>query len=330
MALFAKDVGIDLGTANTLVYVKGKGVTVNEPSIVAYDEYSKKIFAVGEAAKEMVGRASRDVSVIKPMKDGVIADFTMTEAMLRYFVKKAQSKNFLFGPRVCVCVPSEVTEVERRAVEDVVKSAGARKCFILDEPMAAAVGADLAVEKPSGCMVADIGGGTTEVAVISLGGMVTNRSVPVAGNFLDAAIAAYVRKEFNLFIGEATAENIKIELGSALPYDGSQQMAVTGRDLLSGLPKSIEISQDAVREAMAEGVGAIVDAILQVLEKTPPELSADVMENGIVLSGGGANIRNLDRLITRETGIRAVVAQNPLECAVLGTGKALGAVRYFS
>lgn len=330
MALFAKDVGIDLGTANTLVYVKGKGVTVNEPSIVAYDEYTKKIFAVGGEAKEMVGRASRDVTIIKPMKDGVIADFTMTEAMLRYFVKKAQSKNFLFGPRVCVCVPSEVTEVERRAVEDVVKSAGARKCFIIDEPMAAAIGAELDVGKPSGCMVADIGGGTTEVAVISLGGMVTNRSVPVAGNFLDAAIVSFVRKEFNLFIGDATAEKIKIELGSALPYDDSQQMAVTGRDLLSGLPKSIEISPDAVRDAMAEGVGAIVDAIKQVLEKTPPELSADVIVNGIVLSGGGAQIRNLDRLITMETGIKAVVAQNPLECAVMGTGKALGAFRYFS
>lgn len=330
MALFAKDVGIDLGTANTLVYVKGKGVTVNEPSIVAYDEYTKKIFAVGEEAKEMVGRASRDVTIIKPMKDGVIADFTMTEAMLRYFVKKAQSKNFLFGPRVCVCVPSEVTEVERRAVEDVVKSAGARKCFIIDEPMAAAIGAELDVGKPSGCMVADIGGGTTEVAVISLGGMVTNRSVPVAGNFLDAAIVSFVRKEFNLFIGDATAEKIKIELGSALPYDDSQQMAVTGRDLLSGLPKSIEISPDAVRDAMAEGVSAIVDAIKQVLEKTPPELSADVIVNGIVLSGGGAQIRNLDRLITMETGIKAIVAQNPLECAVMGTGKALGAFRYFS
>ncbi|HIV03027.1 MAG TPA: rod shape-determining protein [Candidatus Aphodoplasma excrementigallinarum] len=323
MALFAKDIGIDLGTANTLVHVKGKGIVVREPSVVAIDKTTNKVLAVGNAAKEMIGRTPGNIVAIRPMKDGVIADFDITQAMLRSFIKAVSSSGSIMKPRVVVCIPSGITEVEKRAVEEAVLQAGAREAYLMEEPMAASIGAGLPVEEPTGCMVVDIGGGTSEVAVISLGGIVTSRSVRVAGDALDSAIVAYIKKEYNLMIGDRTGEQIKLAIGSAYPEETEHTMEIRGRDLVTGLPKNITITQEEIRGALDEPITAIVDAIKFTLEKTPPELSADIMDRGIMLTGGGALIRGLDKLITRETGIPVYVAEDPLDCVALGTGKVL-------
>lgn len=323
MALFAKDIGIDLGTANTLVHVKGKGIVVREPSVVAIDKASNKVLAVGNAAKDMIGRTPGNIVAIRPMKDGVIADFDITQAMLRSFIRAVSSSGSIMKPRVVVCIPSGITEVEKRAVEEAVLQAGAREAYLMEEPMAASIGAGLPVEEPTGSMVVDIGGGTSEVAVISLGGIVTSRSVRVAGDALDGAIVAYIKKEYNLMIGDRTGEQIKLSIGSAYPEDNEQSMEIRGRDLVTGLPKNIQITQEEIREALSEPITSIVDAIKFTLEKTPPELSADIMDRGITLTGGGAMIKGLDKLITRETGIPVYVAENPLDCVALGTGKVL-------
>lgn len=323
MAIFAKDIGIDLGTANTLVHVKGKGIVVREPSVVAIDKATNKVLAVGNAAKDMIGRTPGNIVAIRPMKDGVIADFDITQAMLRSFIKAVSSSGSIMKPRVVVCIPSGITEVEKRAVEEAVLQAGAREAYLMEEPMAASIGAGLPVEEPTGSMVVDIGGGTSEVAVISLGGIVTSRSVRVAGDALDSAIVAYIKKEYNLMIGDRTGEQVKLAIGSAYPEETEHTMEIRGRDLVTGLPKNITISQEEIRGALDEPITAIVDAIKFTLEKTPPELSADIMDRGIMLTGGGAMIRGLDKLITRETGIPVYVAEDPLDCVALGTGKVL-------
>lgn len=323
---FTKDMGIDLGTANTLVFIKGKGIIIREPSVVAIDKFSKQVLAVGEEAKKMIGRTPGNIVAIRPLKDGVIADFDVTQEMLKYFIRKATQKKSLFQPRVVVCVPSGVTEVEKRAVEEATIQAGAKDAFLIEEPMAAAIGAGLPVQEPTGSMVVDIGGGTTEVAVISLGGIVTSKSIRVGGDELDNYIVNYVKKEYSLMIGERTAEEVKIEIGSAMDSNELGSMDIRGRDLVSGLPKTISISSREINEALREPVNNIIDAIKSTLEKTPPELSSDVMEMGIVLTGGGALLHNLDKLVTIETGIPVRVADSPLDCVALGTGKALESI----
>jgi rod shape-determining protein MreB len=323
---FTKDMGIDLGTANTLVFIKGKGIIIREPSVVAIDKFSKQVLAVGEEAKKMIGRTPGNIVAIRPLKDGVIADFDVTQEMLKYFIRKATQKKSLFQPRVVVCVPSGVTEVEKRAVEEATIQAGAKDAFLIEEPMAAAIGAGLPVQEPTGSMVVDIGGGTTEVAVISLGGIVTSKSIRVGGDELDNYIVNYVKKEYSLMIGERTAEEVKIEIGSAMDSNELGAMDIRGRDLVSGLPKTISISSREINEALKEPVNNIIDAIKSTLEKTPPELSSDVMEMGIVLTGGAALLHNLDKLVTIETGIPVRVADSPLDCVALGTGKALESI----
>lgn len=319
---FGHDIGIDLGTANTLVYLKGKGIILREPSVVAINKNTNEVLKVGDEAKEMIGRTPGNVVAIRPLRDGVIADFEVTQAMLRYFIKKAYPGG-LFKPRVVVCIPSGVTEVEKRAVEDAVLTAGGKNAYLIEEPMAAAIGAGLPVSEPTGSMVVDIGGGTSEVAVISYGGIVSSQSLRVAGDELDSAIIAYIRKEYNLMTGERTAEQIKWQIGSAFPYEGESEMEVRGRDLVSGLPKNIVISSAEVRNALSEPIMEIVDAIKATLEKTPPELAADVMNRGITLTGGGGLIRGLDLLISKETGMPVYVAENALDCVVRGTGKVI-------
>ncbi|MCH5185398.1 MAG: rod shape-determining protein [Oscillospiraceae bacterium] len=324
MAVFAKDIGIDLGTANTLVHMKGKGIIVREPSVVAIDKNENRVLAVGNEAKEMLGRTPGNIVAIRPMKDGVIADFDITQEMIKYFIKKAYSgSKRIFKPRVVVCIPSGITDVEKRAVEESVIEAGAKDVCLIEEPMAAAIGANLPVEEASGSMVVDIGGGTTEVAVISLGGIVTSKSIRIAGNALDNSIISFIKKEYNLNIGDRTAEEIKITTGSAYKYNNESNYNVRGRDMVSGLPKNIEISAAEIREAMSENISEMVEAIKFTLEKTPPELASDIMESGIVLTGGGALIRGLDKLIEQCTGIPVYIADNPLDCVALGTGKAL-------
>ena len=320
---FNRDIGIDLGTANTLVYVKGKGIVIREPSVVAVDVKNEVVLAVGSEAKEMIGRTPGSISAVRPLKDGVIADFDVTSEMLKYFIKKAMQSSFLGRPRVIVCIPSGVTEVERRAVDEAVRNAGAKDVDLITEPMAAAIGAGLHVEEAAGCMVVDIGGGTSEVAVISLGDIVTSCSVRTAGDDFDEAIISYIKKKYNLLIGERTAESIKITLGSAYPGGEENTMEVKGRNQLDGLPKNIVISSEEVREALADPVSSIVDAIRSTLESTPPELSADIIDNGIMLTGGGALLRSLDVLISRETGMPVHIAEDPLDCVVNGTGKCL-------
>ena len=320
---FNRDIGIDLGTANTLVYVQGKGIVMREPSVVAVDVKKEEVMAVGSEAKEMIGRTPGSISAVRPLKDGVIADFEVTSAMLRYFIKRALRNTLFSRPRLIVCIPSGVTEVELRAVKEASRNAGAREVELIVEPMAAAIGAGLDVSDASGCMIVDIGGGTSEVAVISLGDIVTAQSVRVAGDDFDEAIISYIKKKFNLLIGERTAEELKIKLGSAFPYEDETTMDVKGRNLVDGLPKNIVISAEEVREALADPVGAIVDAVKSTLERTPPELSADIIDNGIMLTGGGALLRGLDMLINRETGMPVHVAENPLDCVVNGTGKCL-------
>ncbi len=323
MLFLNRDIGIDLGTANTLVYVRGKGIVMREPSVVAVDVKKDEVMAVGSEAKEMIGRTPGSISAVRPLKDGVIADFEVTSAMLRYFIRRAVRYTPFNRPRLIVCIPSGVTEVERRAVIEAAQNAGARQVELIEEPMAAAIGAGLEVAEATGCMVVDIGGGTSEVAVISLGDIVTAQSVRVAGDDFDEAIISYIKKKYNLLIGERTAEDLKVQLGSAFPYEDESTMDVKGRNLVDGLPKNIVISAEEVREALADPVGAIVDAVKSTLERTPPELSADIIDNGIMLTGGGALLRGLDMLINRETGMPVHVAEDPLDCVVNGTGKCL-------
>lgn len=324
--MFGKDMGIDLGTANTLVYVRGKGIVVNEPSVVAVNTNTNEVLAVGNEAKEMIGRTPGNIVAIRPVKDGVIADFAVTQAMLRYFIDKAYTRS-LFGPkpRVIVCVPSGVTEVEKRAVVEATIAAGARdrEAYLIEEPMAASIGAGLPVEEPTGTMIVDIGGGTSEVAVISLGGIVTSTSLRVAGDELDSYIAAYIKKEYNLAIGDRTAEEIKLTIGSAYPKDVLEEMDIRGRDLVTGLPKTATITSDEMLKAIHDPIHEIIDTIKQTLESTPPELAADIMESGITLTGGGALLPGLDRLIAEETGMPVNVAEEPLNCVVKGTGMVL-------
>ena len=321
--LFSRDIGIDLGTANTLVYMKGKGIVMREPSVVAMDVKENMVMAVGSEAKEMIGRTPGSISAVRPLKDGVIADFDVTSDMLKYFIRTAVHSTVFSRPRVVICIPSGVTEVERRAVDEAARNAGAKAVELVEEPMAAAIGAGLQVNEAAGCMVVDIGGGTSEVAVISLGDIVTKCSVRTAGDDFDEAIISYIKKKYNLLIGERTAEDIKIRIGSAFPYEDETTMDVKGRNLVDGLPKNITISSEEVREALADPVSAIVDAIRSTLESTPPELSADIIDNGIMLTGGGAMLRGLDVLVSRETGMPVHVAENPLDCVAIGTGKCL-------
>jgi rod shape-determining protein MreB len=323
MGFFARDIGIDLGTANTLVHVKGRGIVVREPSVVAVNAKTNEVLAVGEAAKEMIGRTPGNIVAIRPMKDGVIADFDVTQSMIRHFIKKAISYGVFSKPRVVICVPSGVTEVEKRAVEDATLQAGAKEAYLIEEPMAAAIGANLPVEEPSGSMVVDIGGGTSEVAVISLGGIVTSKSLRIAGDELDDAIAHYIKKEYSLMIGERSAEQIKIKIGGAFPKTKEEKMGIRGRDLITGLPKNIEITSSEINEALKEPVNSIIDSIKFTLEKTPPELASDIMDRGIMLTGGGALLDGLDKLIMQETGMPVTIAENPLDCVALGTAKVL-------
>lgn len=321
-----RDIGIDLGTANTLVHVKGKGIVVREPSVVAINKDTNEVLAVGDDAKQMLGRTPGNIVAIRPMKDGVIADYDITQKMIRYFIQKSCSKTGFFKPRVIVCIPSGVTEVEKRAIEEAVVQAGAREAYLIEEPMAAAIGAGLPVEEPMGSMIVDIGGGTSEVAVISLGGIVTSVSLRKAGDELDDSIIQYVKKTKNLLIGERTAEEIKMKLGSAYDEGAEESMEVRGRDLVLGLPKTIPLTTAEVREALKEPVEAIIDAIKATLEKTPPELAADIMEKGIVLTGGGALLRGLDKLVAFETGMPVNIAENPLDCVASGTGIVLNEI----
>ncbi|NJD03211.1 MAG: rod shape-determining protein, partial [Ruminiclostridium sp.] len=318
-----KDIGIDLGTANTLVHVKGRGIVVREPSVVAINKKTNTILAVGDEAKNMIGRTPGDIVAIRPMKDGVIADFDVTQSMLKYFIKKAFSGGFMSKPRVVICVPSGVTEVEKRAVEEATLQAGAKEAYLIEEPMAAAIGSNLPVEEPSGSMIVDIGGGTSEVAVISLGGIVTSKSLRIAGDEFDEAIVHYVKKEYNLMIGERTAEAIKMTIGAAYPKPKDEYMEVRGRDLITGLPKNLSISSAEIIEALKEPINSIVDSIKYTLEKTPPELASDIMDRGIMLAGGGALLSGLDKLIKEETGMSVTVAENPLDCVAIGAGKVL-------
>jgi rod shape-determining protein MreB len=324
--LFSNDLAIDLGTANTLTFVRGKGIVSNEPSVVAVQRTgngTKKVLAVGKQAKEMIGRTPGNITAVRPMKDGVIADFEVTEAMLKYFISRVHNRQTLVKPRIVIGVPSGITEVEKRAVRDSALAAGAREVYLLEEPMAAAIGAGLPVTEPSGNMIVDIGGGTTEVAVISLSGIVTARSIRVAGDKMDEAIVAYIKRKYNLLIGDRTAESIKKKVGNAFPPDEVETMEIKGRDLVAGVPKTLTINGDEIREALAEPVAAIVEAVKSVLERTPPELAADIVDRGIVLTGGACQLRNLDVLIREQTGLPVMVSESP-ECAVvLGTGKAL-------
>ena len=320
---FNRDIGIDLGTANTLVYMKGKGIVMREPSVVAVDKKNETVMAVGSEAKEMIGRTPGSIQAMRPLKDGVIADFDVTAEMLKHFIRSAVRSTVFNRPRVIVCIPSGVTEVERRAVDEAAHSAGAKEVELIEEPMAAAIGAGLKVEDAAGSMVVDIGGGTSEVAVISLGDIVNSCSVRTAGDDFDEAIVSYIKKKYNLLIGERTAENIKISIGSAFPYEDESVLEVKGRNLVDGLPKNITDTSEEIRESLADPVSAIVDAIRSTLERTPPELSADIINNGIMLTGGGALLRGLDVLINRETGMPVHVAENPLDCVAVGTGKCL-------
>jgi rod shape-determining protein MreB len=323
---FSRDMGIDLGTANTLVHVRGRGIMLREPSVVAIDRDTKKVLAVGEGAKRMLGRTPGSIVALRPLKDGVIADFEQTEKMLRYFIDKVTRRSLLSAPRVVVGIPSGVTEVERRAVLDATRKAGAKEAYVIEEPMAAAIGAGLPIVEPTGSMIVDIGGGTTEVAVISLGGIVTSRSIRIAGDELDEAIVAYVRRTYNLYIGDRMAEDAKFAVGSAFPSDEQRTMDVRGRDLLSGLPRSATITLDETRDAIQEPLNAIVEAVKVTLETCPPELAADIMERGIVLAGGGALLHGLDRLISRETSMPVHIAEDPLSCVVIGTGRVLESI----
>lgn len=322
--MFSKDIGIDLGTANTLVYLKGKGIVANEPSVVAINQSTGEVLAVGDEAKQMIGRTPGTISAVRPMKDGVIADFEVTQVMIKKFIAKASNSNSLFfKPMVIICIPSGVTEVEKRAVEEAGIQAGAKEVYMVYEPMAAAIGAGLPVGEPTGSMIVDIGGGTSEVAVISLGGIVICNSLRVAGDAFDAAIVNFVKKEYSLQIGDRTAEEIKINIGSAYPFEGEGYMEVKGRDLVSGLPKISKIKAEEIRTALFDPVNEIIECIKVTLEKTPPELAADIMERGIMLAGGGALLRGLDKIIELETKINVNIAEMPLNGVIRGIGKIL-------
>ena len=326
-----KDLGIDLGTANTLVFVKGKGIVLREPSVVAINTETKKIVAVGNDAKNMIGRTPGNIVAMRPMRDGVIADYETTATMMKYFIRQAAKAKGSFSgkPYVMVCVPSGITAVEQRAVLDATREAGARDAYPIEEPFAAAIGANLPVWEPTGSMVVDIGGGTTEVAVISLGGIVASNSIRIAGDNFDESIVNYIRKTYNLLIGERTAETIKVEIGSAGDTDEIENMEIRGRDLLTGLPKTIEITAEEISGALHDTVYSIIDAVKNTLENTPPELAADIMDRGIVLAGGGALLRNLDNVISDETKMPVLIAEEPLDCVAIGTGKALDNINLF-
>jgi len=320
---FSNDIAIDLGTANTLVYIKGNGIVLNEPSVVAVDQKTKKVYAVGAEAKAMIGKTPNHIVAIRPLKDGVIADFEITEVMLREFIRKAQKKRFFIRPRIVIAVPSGITEVERRAVTDSAQNAGAREVYLLSEPVASAIGVGLPVDKPSGNMVIDIGGGTTEIAVIALNGIVTDMSIRIAGDEMDEAIVLHIKKAYNLLIGDQTAEHVKMVIGSATKLKKEEEMEIKGRDLVSGIPKTLKISSAEVREALAEPVSQIVAAVKTTLEQTPPELAADIVDRGIVMTGGGSLLRGLDILLKEETNLPINVVEDPLTCVVLGCGKVL-------
>ncbi|MBM3449707.1 MAG: rod shape-determining protein [Armatimonadetes bacterium] len=323
LSRFSRDMGIDLGTANTLVYVRREGVVLREPSVVARRVEDGLVLAVGDEAKKMIGRTPADIQATRPLRDGVIADFDTTAAMLAYFIRSGMRGRSLFKPRVIVGVPSGVTEVEKRAVIDATIRAGAREAYLIEEPMAAAIGAGLPVSEPVGSMVVDIGGGTTEVAVISLGGIVSSKSIRIGGDEMDEAIIQYARKAYNLLVGERTAEEIKIQIGSAYPLREEKAVDVRGRDLVSGLPRTVRMTSVEIRESMAEPIATIVSAVKQTLERTPPELSADIVDNGIVMAGGGSLLQGLDRLLADETGMPVTLTGDPLDAVVLGTGRAL-------
>lgn len=322
--VLTKDMGIDLGTANSSVYMKGKGIILHEPSVVAIQRDTGQVLAVGEEAKQMIGRTPGNIVAIRPMKDGVIADFDTTQSMLRYFITKAlKKKPYLVRPRVVVCVPSGVTAVEERAVREAAMQAGAREAYLIEEPMAAAIGAGLPVHEPTGNMIVDIGGGTSEVAVISLGGIVTSQSIRIGGDEMDEAIIQHIKRTYNLMVGERTSEEIKIKIGTAYPFPDEETFEVRGRDLVTGLPKTVQITSKEVYKALSEPVSAILEAIKVTLEKTPPELAADVMDRGIVMAGGGSLLRGLDLLVSEETGMPVHIAEEPLFCVAFGTGKVL-------
>jgi len=323
LGMFSNDLAIDLGTANTLVYAKGRGIISSEPSVVAVDTVKHRVRAVGKEAKSMLGRTPGSITAVRPLRDGVIADFEIAEAMLRYFIQKAHNRSTLLRPRIVISVPSGITEVEKRAVRESALSASAREVYLIEEPMAAAIGAGLPITEPSGNMIIDIGGGTTEVAIISLSGIVYANSVRVGGDKMDEAILNYVKRKYNLLIGERTAERIKIEIGSAYPSDEQKSMIVKGRDLVAGVPKTLEIHAEDIREAIQEPVNAIVEATKIALERTPPELAADIADKGIVLSGGGALLQNLDILLREETGLPIMLAEDPFTAVVMGCGRCL-------
>jgi len=317
------DIGVDLGTANVLVYIKGKGIVLREPSVVAIDSDTNTVLAIGEEARAMIGRTPGNIVAIRPLRDGVIADYDTTESMLRHFIQKVAGKRFLFKPRIMVCIPSGVTTVEKRAVLEAAMQAGAKNTYLIEEPLAAALGAGLDISEPFGSMVVDIGGGTTDVAVLSLGGIVVSESIKMGGDKFDEALVRYVKKEYNVIIGERTAETIKVNIGTALANGRNESMEIRGRDLLSGLPKSLTITSKETLEALSESVSLIVQRVKSVLESTPPELSSDIMDRGIIMTGGGSMLYGLDKLIQQETGIPTYLAEDPLSCVALGTGKAL-------
>jgi rod shape-determining protein MreB and related proteins len=328
LGMFSSDMGIDLGTASTLVYMKGEGIVLCEPSVVAIEAGTSNVLAVGEEAKRMLGRTPGNIIAIRPMRDGVIADFEITESMLRYFIKKVHNSRRLVRPRVVIAVPSGITEVEKRAVKDSALHAGAREVYMLEEPVAASIGVGLPIQEPSGNMVIDIGGGTTEMAVISLAGVVFSKSIRIGGDEMDDAIINYLKRTYNLMIGERTAEEIKIRIGSGYPLEEELTMEVRGRDLVAGLPKMITITSEEIREALAEPIAQIIEAVRITLERTPPELSADLIEKGLILAGGGCLLRGLDKLIAEETGLPVHLADDPLTAVALGTGKVLSELKY--
>jgi len=333
MSLFGfitNDIGIDLGTANTLVYVKDQGIVLNEPSVVAVEKRTNKVLAIGIAAKEMIGRTPYDIVAIRPLKDGVIADFEITEKMLSDFIRRVVKHRYLMKPRIVISVPSGITEVEKRAVRDSAENAGAREVYLLPEPMAAAIGVGLPVDQPSGSMIIDIGGGTSEIAVIALNGIVNNTSIRIAGDELDESILIYLKKNYNLLIGERTAEEVKCKIGSAYPLEKEETMEIKGRDLVAGVPKTMKVSSNQIREAMAEPISAIIEAVRLALEQTPPELASDILDRGIIMTGGGALLRGFDKRLRQETNLPVIVADDPLTCVVRGTGKCIENFRGFS
>ena len=326
---FSNDIGIDLGTANTLVYVRGQGIVLNEPSVVAVEVSTGKILAIGSEARRMLGRTPSEISAIRPLKDGVIADFEVTERLLSDFIRRVVRHKFLMKPRVVICVPSGITEVEKRAVRDSAENAGARDVYLIQEPMAAAIGVGLPVDQPSGIMIIDIGGGTSEIAVIALNGIVNNTSIRIAGDEMSDAIVIYLKKNYNLLIGDLTAEEIKIKIGSAFELEREETMEIKGRDLVAGVPKNIKVSSAQIREALAEPIASIIDAVRLSLEQTPPELASDILDRGIVLTGGGALLRGLDKRIRQETNLPVIVADDPLTCVARGTGYVLENMQKF-